>query len=102
MWLNAADGTRYLDPYNNVPAGWFVDAVDAVDVVHDAGGLMIADEVQSGFGRSGNMWGYETYGFVPDIVCMGKPMGNGYPVSGVAASHEMISNVRGHGRCAER
>jgi len=62
--------------------------------VHRAGGLVIADEVQSGFGRSGSFWGYEAMGFVPDVVCMGKPMGNGMPISGVAASHDLISDFR--------
>ena len=75
----------------NVPEGWFVEATR---MVHAAGGLVIADEVQAGFARSGNWWGYDTSGFVPDIVCMGKPMGNGLPVSGVAASNEMITTFR--------
>ncbi|MGI9615408.1 MAG: aspartate aminotransferase family protein, partial [Acidimicrobiales bacterium] len=74
-----------------VPAGWFPEAVE---LVQRAGGMVIADEVQAGFARSGNLWGYETNGFVPDIVCMGKPMGNGLPLSGVAASHELISDFR--------
>ena len=75
----------------NAPDGWFAEATE---IVHRAGGLVIADEVQAGFGRSGRLWGYETMGFTPDVVCMGKPMGNGVPVSGVAASHELISNFR--------
>ena len=65
-----------------------------VEMVHDAGGLVIADEVQAGFARSGNWWGYDTSGFVPDVVCMGKPMGNGLPISGVAASNEVITTFR--------
>lgn len=75
----------------NVPAGWFAAAIA---MVRDAGGVVIADEVQAGFARSGNMWGYDTSGFVPDIVCMGKPMGNGLPISAVASSHERISGFR--------
>lgn len=75
----------------DVPSGWF-DA--AVELVRGAGGLVIADEVQAGFARSGRLWGYETSGFVPDIVCMGKPMGNGLPLSAVAASHTMITDFR--------
>ena len=75
----------------DAPDGWFAEAVE---IVHRAGGLVIADEVQSGFGRSGNFWGYETMDFVPDVVCMGKPMGNGVPVSAVAASHLLISEFR--------
>ncbi|WGW11389.1 aspartate aminotransferase family protein [Saxibacter everestensis] len=55
-------------------------------VVRDAGGLFIADEVQSGFARTGDsFWGYQRHGVQPDIVTMGKPMGNGYPVAGLVA-----------------
>lgn len=74
-----------------VPAGWFPAAAE---MVRAAGGLVIADEVQAGFARSGNWWGYDTSGFVPDIVCMGKPMGNGLPVSAVAASNDAITTFR--------
>ena len=75
----------------DVPGDWLAQAVD---MVHDAGGVVIGDEVQAGFGRSGKMWGYETMAFVPDIVCMGKPMGNGMPVSAVASSHDNITAFR--------
>ena len=57
----------------------------AVRRVHEAGGLFIADEVQAGFGRLGEaMWGFARHGIVPDLVTMGKPMGNGHPVAAVA------------------
>ncbi len=79
----------------DAPAGFFERAVE---MVHAAGGLVIADEVQAGFARSGRWWGYETSGFVPDIVTMGKPMGNGMPVSGVAASHDLVSGFRSRSR----
>lgn len=60
-------------------------------VVREAGGLFIADEVQSGFARSGaHMWGYQRHDVVPDIVTMGKPMGNGYPVAGVAMRPDVV------------
>lgn len=50
-----------------------------------AGGLVIADEVQQGFGRTGaHMWGFERHGIVPDLVTLGKPMGNGFPIGAVA------------------
>ena len=63
------------------------------DVVHKAGGLFIADEVQSGFGRSGEkLWGYQRHNIAPDIVTMGKPMGNGYPVAAVALSPSVVQN----------
>ncbi|MEM6322200.1 MAG: aspartate aminotransferase family protein [Pseudomonadota bacterium] len=63
----------------------------AVDDVRKAGGIMIADEVQPGFGRTGRMWGFERHGVEPDIVTMGKPMANGYPVSGMATRREILS-----------
>lgn len=57
----------------------------AVHHVHAAGGVFIADEVQAGFGRLGEaMWGFERHGVVPDLVTMGKPMGNGHPIAAVA------------------
>lgn len=60
------------------------------EVVRRAGGLFVADEVQCGFGRSGEaMWGFQRHGLEPDIVTMGKPMGNGYPVAGVVARAEV-------------
>jgi 4-aminobutyrate aminotransferase-like enzyme len=61
------------------------------DVVHKAGGLFVADEVQSGFARSGDaFWGYQRHGVDPDIVTMGKPMGNGFPVAGIAVVPEVV------------
>ena len=71
------------------PAGFLAAGVDAT---HQAGGLYIADEVQSGFGRTGDaMWGYQRHGVVPDLVAMGKPMGNGMPIAAVAARPEVIA-----------
>lgn len=64
------------------PAGFLHEAVEAI---HEAGGVFIADEVQPGFGRTGEaFWGFQRHGVVPDIVTMGKPMGNGHPVAGLA------------------
>ncbi|MET4098523.1 4-aminobutyrate aminotransferase-like enzyme [Agrococcus sp. UYP10] len=61
-----------------------------VDAVQDAGGVFIADEVQAGFGRLGTcMWGFASQGVVPDIVTMGKPMGNGIPLSAVVFRPEV-------------
>ncbi|MFO1139948.1 MAG: aminotransferase class III-fold pyridoxal phosphate-dependent enzyme [Paracoccus sp. (in: a-proteobacteria)] len=65
----------------------------AVDAVHEAGALYIADEVQSGFGRTGDaMWGFQRHDVIPDLVTMGKPMGNGFPVAGVAARPEVLAD----------
>ena len=62
-----------------------------VDAVHEADGLYIADEVQPGFGRTGEaMWGFQRHGIVPDLAVMGKPMGNGMPIAGVAARPEIL------------
>ena len=55
---------------------------------------MICDEVQAGFARTGRWWGYEASGFVPDVAVMGKPMGNGLPLAGVAASAELVNAFR--------
>ena len=66
---------------------------DAVAAVRAAGGLYIADEVQPGFGRTGErMWGFARHGLVPDMVLMGKPMGNGYPMGGVAMRPELLAD----------
>jgi 4-aminobutyrate aminotransferase-like enzyme len=55
--------------------------------VRAAGGVCIADEVQVGFGRAGSaFWAFQTQGVVPDIVTMGKPIGNGFPLAAVAAT----------------
>jgi len=67
----------------------------AIEHVRNAGGLYIADEVQPGFGRTGNhMWGYMAHGVVPDICTMGKPMGNGHPLSGVVARQDLVAEFR--------
>ncbi len=56
----------------------------------DAGGVCVADEVQVGFGRVGtHFWGFDTQDVVPDIVTLGKPMGNGHPVSAVVTTPEI-------------
>ena len=61
---------------------------EAFKHVHDVGGVCIADEVQVGFGRMGDyFWGFETQGVVPDIVTMGKPIGNGHPIGAVVTTH---------------
>ncbi|WP_029105950.1 aminotransferase class III-fold pyridoxal phosphate-dependent enzyme [Mycobacterium sp. URHD0025] len=63
----------------------------AVRAVHAAGGVFIADEVQPGFGRTGeSMWGFSRHGVVPDLVTMGKPMANGLPVAGLAGRSEVL------------
>ncbi|HEY7475584.1 MAG TPA: aminotransferase class III-fold pyridoxal phosphate-dependent enzyme [Vicinamibacterales bacterium] len=61
--------------------------------VRAAGGVCIADEVQTGFGRAGShFWAFETQGVVPDIVVMGKPIGNGHPMGAVVTSREIAAS----------
>ena len=73
----------------NVPPGFMEMAVERV---RRAGGLYIADEVQGGFARTGtHMWSHQWDQVTPDIVTLGKPMGNGHPISGVIARAELIN-----------
>lgn len=74
-----------------VPAG-LLAAASAL--VRKAGGLVISDEVQAGFGRSGRMWGHELMGFTPDIVTMGKPMGNGFPIAALVSRADLLDAYR--------
>ncbi len=66
-------------------------------LVHAAGGLVIADEVQPGFGRLGateaepGLWGFLRHGLDPDLVTIGKPMANGLPVAGVVARRDLMA-----------
>ncbi|OVA17238.1 Aminotransferase class-III [Macleaya cordata] len=57
--------------------------------IRKAGGLCIADEVQSGFARTGDFWGFEAHGVVPDIVTMAKGIGNGIPLGAVVTTPEV-------------
>ncbi len=70
------------------PAGFLAPAVAAIRA---AGGVFIADEVQPGFGRTGAaMWGFQRHDVLPDMVSLGKPMGNGYPVAGLVMQPRVI------------
>jgi 4-aminobutyrate aminotransferase-like enzyme len=61
--------------------------------VRAAGGLVIADEVQPGFGRLGPaLWGSALHGLEPELLTMGKPMGNGYPIAGLAARRDVMQS----------
>jgi 4-aminobutyrate aminotransferase-like enzyme len=76
-----------------LPAGFLEKAVAQVRA---AGGIFVADEVQPGFGRTGEaMWGYQLYDLVPDLVTLGKPMGNGHPLAGVVGRPELIGAFGG-------
>jgi len=66
---------------------------EAYRSIQNAGGVCIADEVQVGFGRVGtHFWGFETQGVVPDIVTMGKPIGNGHPLAAVVTTPEIAAS----------
>jgi len=77
----ASDGI-FFDPLGHLDA--------AVAAVRAAGGLFIADEVQGGFGRSGKMWSFLRHSLVPDVVTLGKPMGNGHPIGGMVTRREYL------------
>ena len=69
------------------------------DVVRKAGGLLIVDEIQPGFGRLGShMWGYQRAGISPDIVTLGKPMANGHPVGAMVTSQDLMQAFRTHSK----
>jgi 4-aminobutyrate aminotransferase-like enzyme len=84
--LFANEGLPAVEP------GFFDEAAARV---RSAGGLIIADEVQVGLGRAGShYWGHQRVGLVPDIVTMGKPLGNGHPLAGVVTSPPVMSAFR--------
>ncbi|CPR13985.1 aspartate aminotransferase family protein [Brenneria goodwinii] len=63
----------------------------AVDAIHAAGGLFIADEVQAGLARLGShMWGFQRHGVLPDLVTVGKPMGDGHPIAAMIARPHLL------------
>ena len=65
-----------------------------LEQTHAAGGLFVADEVQAGHGRlGGHLWAFRRYGLVPDVVTLGKPMGNGYPVAAVVSRSELFERL---------
>jgi 4-aminobutyrate aminotransferase-like enzyme/Ser/Thr protein kinase RdoA (MazF antagonist) len=80
----ALTSSGILDP----PLEWMAALAERVRA---AGGLVVADEVQYGFGRSGShFWGFERRGLSPDLVTLGKPMGNGYPLGAVIANRGLV------------
>ncbi|MBN9332576.1 MAG: aminotransferase class III-fold pyridoxal phosphate-dependent enzyme [Devosia sp.] len=71
------------------PPGFLAEAAAAI---REAGGLFVADEVQPGFGRTGEtFWGFDRHGIVPDLVTMGKPMGNGYPIAALVGRPDVLA-----------
>lgn len=75
------------------PVRGFLDPM--VEVVRKAGGLILCDEVQPGFGRVGShFWGHDALGFAPDVVTIGKPMANGHPVAACLARPDVMAAFR--------
>jgi 4-aminobutyrate aminotransferase-like enzyme len=106
------DALMRLRQHGHDPAALFIDTIlsssgifvpppgyleEVFRCVHAAGGLCVADEVQSGFGRLGNwMWGFESGGVVPDIVTFGKPIAGGYPMGLVVTSRAITECFEQH------
>jgi 4-aminobutyrate aminotransferase-like enzyme/Ser/Thr protein kinase RdoA (MazF antagonist) len=78
------------------PAG---DVAKVVARAREAGAVFVADEVQAGYGRSGeHLWSFASYGVVPDMVTLGKPMGNGYPVAAVIVRRDLAERFAESGQ----
>jgi 4-aminobutyrate aminotransferase-like enzyme/Ser/Thr protein kinase RdoA (MazF antagonist) len=105
-----AEAVEHLDARGHGLAATYLDCgftsdgvwTPAADEVHaiaratrEVGGLLVADEVQAGHGRSGeHLWSFAQYGIAPDVVTLGKPMGNGYPVAAVIARQELFDRLK--------
>jgi 4-aminobutyrate aminotransferase-like enzyme len=76
---------------NVVPPSGFLRAVQAIAKEHDA--LFIADEMLTGFGRTGAMWGSDHDGVVPDVMTIGKGMGGGFPLSAVVSTENLTNRA---------
>ena len=78
-----------------LPAGYLAQVYD---VVRGAGGLVISDEVQIGYGRTGEaFWGFELHGVVPDVITMAKAAGNGHPIGFVVTRREIAEAFSAEG-----
>jgi 4-aminobutyrate aminotransferase-like enzyme len=78
----------------DLPPGFLRSARNWAD---DTGALLVADEVQAGFARVGSrFWGFDVDDVVPDLVTLGKPMGNGYPMGAVVTSAEIAARFAEH------
>jgi len=64
------------------------------EIVRHHGGIIISDEVQTGFGRTGKMWGIEQYGVVPDMMTMAKGIANGMPLGAVVTTSEIADSLK--------
>jgi len=112
-WVHTArlDAEHVVEIIHNLPAplcGFIAESMPSVagqivlpdgflnqvyDAVRRAGGVCIADEVQTGFGRTGtHFYAFERYGVVPDIVVLGKPIGNGHPIGAVITTRAIADS----------
>lgn len=105
---DAGTATQQLERQGHLPAGLWADAtfssdgifapppgflLSAAETVRESGGLFIADEVQGGLGRVGtDYWGFAVDDLIPDIVTLGKPLGNGFPVGVVVTTREIADS----------
>ncbi|WP_457150395.1 aspartate aminotransferase family protein [Mesorhizobium sp. P5_C1] len=93
---NVRPAAMLLDSAFSSDGIFFPDAAvmrEAASLIKKAGGMVIADEVQSGFGRLGQgMWGFANYGIEPDIVTMGKPIGDGHPMGAVMVRPQLVAS----------
>jgi len=103
------DAIASLDTRGFAPAAFYLDLIlcsngimvpppgylsNAFNKIRAAGGLCVADEVQSGFGRTGeHFWGFEAHGVVPDIVTLGKPIGNGLSMAAVVTTPAIMASL---------
>jgi len=86
-----AEAIQGVGGLNPLPQGFMQEAIPHVKA---AGGLLLSDEVQTGFGRIGShYWGCEMLGYQPDIITMAKQMGNGFPLAAVAMSKEVAASM---------
>jgi 4-aminobutyrate aminotransferase-like enzyme len=93
--LFIADAGLLTNGVLDAPMGYLQGVYERV---RRAGGLCIADEVQTGFGRQGDaLWGFQLHNVVPDIVCLGKPIGNGHPLGAVVTRPEIIQALMDQG-----
>ena len=100
---------RYSLPKGKSVAGFFAESIQGVggsvqyprgfikrafERIRELGGVCISDEVQTGFGRTGDhFWGFQGHGVVPDIVTMAKGIGNGFPMAAVVTTPEIASKL---------
>jgi 4-aminobutyrate aminotransferase-like enzyme len=95
--LGCTPAALFLDPLFTSD-GILVPPTESVralcERVREAGGLVVADEVQAGYGRTGtHLWSFAALGMEPDLVCLGKPMGNGHPIAAVIARREHVERL---------